>query len=80
MRKRFGILRKQFLEHFVWVTRRFGIHKKGFGRDLWNVEEEFSRDFRESLEEIFGISEEGLRGRFLGYLRVIDPSQLSVSG
>ena len=27
--------------------------------------------FRESLEKIFGINEEGLRGRFLGYVRVL---------
>lgn len=29
------------------------------------------RDFSEPLEEIFGISEGGLRGRFVGYVRVI---------
>lgn len=33
--------------------------------------EEFAIDFRESLEKIFGISERGHRGRFLGCMGVI---------
>lgn len=33
--------------------------------------EEFSVDFRESLKEIFGISEEGPKGRLWGDARVI---------
>lgn len=52
-----------------WV--RLGIHKRGFGRGFWNVGEEFAIGFRDSLEEIFGISERGHRERFLGYVGVI---------
>lgn len=35
------------------------------------MEKEFSVDSGKSLEKIFGINEEGLRGRFLGYVRVL---------